>query len=379
MDSEIAKRVVLEIGPAAGRIRNSEPSFVTLRSGRILMAYCRFGPSASDFGPATIVCRHSDDGGTSWSARDRLLVGPEGGVNVMCPTLLRLKDGRIALFNLRKDRAGVDEASLCQPWVRYSEDEGRTFSRPRRVIRVPGYFNLNNDRVIQLESGRLLVPVCLHRFRTTSFPTEARPRPVVTFSPAGLVSFYYSDDATNWFESVTSDYRCLGPGRGLQEPGAVELADGRLLAWCRAGQAATAHAPNCQWRASSRDGGLTWTPFRPWREFPSPCSPMSLRRMPGSTALLAVWNDHSGRFRLPPSASASKERTPLVSAVSRDGGRTWGAFRLIESAPDRGFCYTAIHVAGEHVLLGYSAGKTPAEFGLQRLRVSRIRAGELGL
>lgn len=376
----LPKQIVLELGPTARNRRNSEPSFVTLRGGRILMAYCRFGASASDFGPACIASRYSDDGGLTWSARDRVLVPRDDAVNVMSPTLLRLQDGRIALFSLRKERTGIDDTYTCQPWVRYSVDECRTFGPPLRMIRAPGYFNLNNDRVIQLASGRLLAPVCLHSYRTSSFPTPARRKPVVTANPSGLVSFYYSDGGHAWYESVTSDYRCLGPGRGLQEPGVVERADGTLLAWCRAGQGPSASVPNCQWRASSRDGGLTWTPFRPWADFPSPCSPLSIKRVPDSPLLLAVWNDRSGRFRTPPPTPGSKGRTPLVSAVSRDHGRTWGNHRLIEAAPDRGFAYTAIHFAGDDVLLGHGAGGGRAdEMGLQRLRINRVRRADLGL
>jgi hypothetical protein len=203
---------------------------------------------------------------------------------------------------------------------------------------------------------------------------------MVTANPSGLVSFYYSDDGVSWFESVTNDYRCLGPGRGLQEPGVVELANGRLLAWCRARQGDTALTPNRQWRATSRDGGLHWSAFTPWNDFPSPCSPLSIKPVPGSSDLLALWNDHSGRFRLPAATPGSKGRTPLVSAVSRDCGKTWGDHRLIESAPDRGFAYVAIHFAGEHILLGYSAGGgDEKEKGLQRLRVSRIRRQDLGI
>lgn len=380
MKNEIAKQIVLELGPTGHNRRNSEPSFVTLRNGRILLAYCRFGSSFSDHGPARIVTRHSDDGGITWSERDRVIVAREGDTNVMAPSFLRLRDGRIALFNLRKDRTGIDGTYFCRPWVRYSEDECRTFGPPVPITRVPGYFNLNNDRVIQLQSGRLIAPVCLHTFRTSSFPTPAHPKPVVSFNPSGLLSFYYSDDGATWFESVTNDYGGLGTGRAMQEPGVVELADGRLLAWCRAGQGKTPAGGNYQWTSGSRDSGLTWMPFKPWKDFPSPCSPLSIKRVPDSPTLLAVWNDHSGRFKTPPPTPGSKGRTPLVSAISRDRGRTWGDHRLIESSPDRGFCYVAIHFAGDHVLLGHSAGGGgPDERGLQRLRVNRIERAGLGL
>ena len=87
--------------------------------------------------------------------------------------------------------------------------------------------------------------------------------------------------------------------------------------------------------------------------------------------LLALYNDHSGRFPFPP-----KKRNPFVAAISHDGGRTWPHRRLIESDPDGLYHYTAIHFVGDAVLLGYCAGDSKIG-ALNRLRIRRVTLDEL--
>jgi hypothetical protein len=96
--------------PSEGNPRNTEGAFVTLKDGRILLAYSRFS-GTSDHAAATITGRFSSDGGRTWTETDTPVVGNEGGMNVMSVSLLRLADGRIALFYLRKNSLGD-----CRPW-----------------------------------------------------------------------------------------------------------------------------------------------------------------------------------------------------------------------------------------------------------------------
>ena len=98
----------------------------------------------------------------------------------------------------------------------------------------------------------------------------------------------------------------------------------------------------------------------------SPVSPASIKRLPGSANLLAVFNDHSGQFPF-----SKGKRTPLVAAISSDHGRTWPQRRLLESNPDGWYCYTAIHFTGDAVLLAYCAGDSKVG-GLNRLRLRRV-------
>jgi len=50
-----------------------------------------------------IVGRLSSDGGRTWASHDVPLVDAEGKLNVMSVSLLRLRDGRIAMFYGKKN------------------------------------------------------------------------------------------------------------------------------------------------------------------------------------------------------------------------------------------------------------------------------------
>lgn len=348
---------VLDLPPVPENPRNSEGDFVTLADGKVLFAYTRFTGGANDAAAAVIASRVSDDGGQTWSDEDHVLVDNEGGQNVMSVSMLRLHDGRIALFYLRKN--AVDD---CRLYMRISEDEAATFSEPRPAISAPGYFVVNNDRVIQLSTGRLIVPASFKMHRPTA------PRASV-----GIARFFYSDDAgETWLEGQEWWALPVPSTSGLQEPGVVELRDGRLWSWSRT-------TTGCQWAMHSHDGGDTWSPPHP-TEFRSPNSPMSVKRLGADGPLLAIWNDRSDRVNhwgLPRPGSISRERTPLACAVSHDDATTWTDHRLIESDPEHGYAYIAVHILDDAVLLGYCAGGPDDGGNLNRLRLRRIPLSEL--
>jgi sialidase-1 len=89
--------------------------------------------------------------------------------------------------------------------------------------------------------------------------------------------------------------------------------------------------------------------------------------VPGTILMLGVFNDHSGKFPFP-----KGRRTPLVSALSDDAGKTWHSQKLIEGDPDGWYCYTAIHFIGDEVLLAYCAGDKVVG-GLNRLRIRKTK------
>jgi hypothetical protein len=61
----------------------------------------------------------------------------------------------------------------------------------------------------------------------------------------------------------------------------------------------------------------------------------------------------------------------LVAAISKDGGATWGAPKVLEGDPDGWYCYTAIHFVGDDVLLAYCAGDSAKKTYLNVLRLRR--------
>lgn len=332
---------VLVLPPSGQNPRNSEGDFAQLNDGRILFIYTHFTGGGADESAAYLAARASSDGGRTWTAEDTIIVPNEGRQNVMSVSLLRLKSGEIALFYLRKNS---DED--CRPYLRRSTDEGKTWGEPALCIPREGYFVVNNDRVVQLTTGRLVIPAALH-----SLPGKG-------FIGRGISMCFLSDDnGQTWRQSATTLEAPPDSGSGLQEPGVIELKDGRLMMLCRTDQ-------GCQIRSWSTDGGNTWSPAER-TEIMSPVSPATFERIPKTGDILLAWNDHSKDPAL------GSKRTPLTLAISRDEGQTWGHVKNIEDAPDGCYCYTAMEFVGDYVLLGYCAGDKTIG-GLNRLKVVRI-------
>ena len=330
-------QIVLDLPPGPGNPRNSEGAFITLKDGGILYVYSRFcGESRDDHATANLAARRSVDGGRTWTGEDEIVIANEGGMNVMSVSLLRLQSGEIALFYLRKN-----SFSDCRPVMRRSFDEGRTWGEPVECITdEAAYYVLNNDRVIQLRDGRLLFAVSRHDFAGG------------TFDNLGEVATFFSDDnGATWRRGKpTLPVRTPdGVRHAAQEPGVVELADGRILLWIRTDA-------GCQYFSHSLDRGETWSEPQP-SPFVSPLSPASMKRLPTGD-LLTLWNDHASRPEMKTRGPswAHGARTPLAAAISHDHGETWGVAKLLEDDPNGWFCYTAIHIVNDGtVLLAYCA------------------------
>jgi sialidase-1 len=322
----IKNNVVLEIKPGVGNPRNSEGSFVTLKNGNILFVYSRYtSGTGDDHDPAFLASRFSSDGGRTWTEKDDTVLNNEGGMNVMSVSLLRLKNGEIALFYLKKNTIND-----CVPYVRFSRDEAKTWSEAIPCITdQSGYFVLNNDRVIQLKSGRLLFGVALHKNLNAYMGGSGN-----------LFSYYSDDNGRTW----KAGQELKGPKDILtQEPGVVELKNGDVMMFIRA-------TGGTQLVSYSKDKGETWTNAVPYN-LKSPLSPASIERIPGTRDLFAIWNNNDGRI-----PNVKDHRTPLTIAISKDDGKTWLHIKNIEADPDGWYCYMAIHFDKNNVLLSYCAG-----------------------
>lgn len=145
--------VSLNVEPTKENPRNPESSFATLASGRIIFCFSQFYGGAADESPARIVLIHSDDQGRTWSAPE-VVVENTSGKNLMSVSLLRLASGKLAMFYCVKN-SWID----CRPHMRVSADDGATWSEAKLVLAAPGYFVVNNDRVIQTSKGRIIIPL----------------------------------------------------------------------------------------------------------------------------------------------------------------------------------------------------------------------------
>lgn len=351
----MSSEIILQLNNKRNNPRNSEGAFIALADGRVMFAYTRYyGKSWNDNATATISARFSSDGGLTWSQRDRLLVANEGGFNVMSPSLLHMGDKRIGLFYLKKNHLHD-----CRLFLRTSGDDGRSWSEAERCIPAPGYFVVNNDRVVRLKSGRIVIPAAYHRPRI-----EGETKDLAGWDWRAIALFFHSDDnGRTWNESADWWGLPVENQSGLQEPGLIELKNGTLYAWARTDTGR-------QWQMISPDQGITWSPPKASR-FISPCSALSIKRIPATGDLLAVWNDHSNRWKLENPVRSSWGRTPLVAAISSNEGKSWKKAKLLENDERRGYCYTAIHFDQNAVLLAYSCGGVHSGV-LQDLCIRRI-------
>jgi sialidase-1 len=314
---------VLKLLPGNNNPRNSEGDFVTLKDGRVFFVYSHYtGTSGDDNATAYLAGRYSADKGKTWS-EDITVVEQEGTMNVMSVSLLRLQNGEIALFYLKKN-----SETDCIPMIRISTDETASWSAPVPCITdKPGYFVLNNNRVIQLKSGRLLQAVALHQS-----PGETKSANV-----GRLWSYFSDDNGKTW----KSSQEVANPGAVVtQEPGMVELKNGDVLMFIRT-------TAGVQYFSFSKDKGETWSPVEP-SNIKSPCSPAIIARIPSTGDLLMVWNDNG----------TSQKRTPLNVAISKDEAKTWINNKILESKPDGVYCYPAVHFVDNAVLLNYSDWST---------------------
>lgn len=332
--------------PRPGNARNSEGDFIELKDGRILFVYTHFTGGGSDHAAGHLAGRYSSDGGKTWTKEDVVIVPQSGGFNDMSVSLLRLQNGNIALFYARKNST-LD----CRPVMRVSTDEAKSWSDPIEVITDElGYYVLNNDRVIQLEDGRLIMAVALHN-------SEAHEKP----NWDGHVMCYYSDDSGKTWKRNTT---ILAPEREdgtrliAQEPGLIELKEGRLMMFIRTNAGA-------QLFSYSKDRGETWSKPKV-STLQSPVSPATIERIPTTGDLLVAWNNHENIDEV-----RKGKRTPFAVAISKNEGETWTNVRTLEDDPNGWYCYTAMDFVGEHVLLGHCAGDR-RKGGLNLTQITRF-------
>ncbi|WP_391572144.1 sialidase family protein [Cohnella sp.] len=355
-------KVVLELSPSEDNPRNSEGSFIDLKDGRLMFVYSRFvGETEDDYAFALIAKRYSSDQGNSWS-EDEIIASPReyDALNIMSVSLLRLANDDIGLFHLI--RYGFHDTRL---YLRRSSDEGETWSKAVCCMPGPGYYNVNNDRVIRLSSGRLVIPACYFRLQGNDTTDLS------SWDPRAILMFCLSDDdGATWRESRSFHALPVAWSKaGFDEPGVIELTNGTVWAWIRTDLGR-------QYESLSADGGETWSVPTP-SIFTSPSSPLSMKRIQHwNNVLLAVWNPIP-TYQTRIYERHSGGRSPLVGAISRDEGKTWEEEIAIETDERSGYCYTAIHFVDDSVLLAYAAGNADEGFCLRRLRIRKMKLSEL--
>lgn len=350
--------VVRELRPNVemGNPRNSEGTFLETEKDGIIFVYSRFrGNDPADHAYADLCLMRSMDGGRSFDEGEIILTCEgEEGVNMMSPSLLRMKNGDIGLFYLV--RVTYD---ITKIYLRRSADGGRTWGERVCCSTYDYFFVINNDRVIRTNSGRIVIPAAAHRAYRGSL--DSRP---------DTVFFLSDDDGSTWRVSAG---KCSLPqsshcAAGLQEPGVVELGNGVLWAWART-------ELGRQYETFSMDGGDTWTACQP-SQFTSPNSPLCMRRGDDGK-LYAIWNpipEYNGREKV---GYFTGGRTPMVIAASGNDGKSFTEPVAFEWDKESGYCYCAIFFTKDALLLAYCAGGKEERSCLVKTRIRRIEKAEL--
>ena len=351
--------------------RNGEGSLIRLNDGRIMYAYTDYyGTEGDDHATARISAYYSSDEGESWVDGGVLVAKDDEAMNIMSVSLLRMQNGDLGVAYLRKSMKGED--LLCMPYLVRSSDEGKTFSKPVCCAASDGYYVVNNDRLVRLSNGRILLPAAYHG--------ESGYR-----SRAGVLKVLYSDDdGRSWKLSEDTVKSPYDDHIQLQEPGVYELPDGRVWMWCR-----TAYGH--QYQCFSEDGGVTWGNVMPAFRFTSPDSPMQVRKVGKYT--LSVFNPLAYNCtRTATEMWKSPKRTPYVCAFSLDGGLSFIDMKMtfcngkfddfvekcyyIEDDQSNSYCYPAILEVDGGFLVAYYHSNG-AESCLNCAKITKISFDEI--
>ncbi|GHH22760.1 sialidase family protein [Streptomyces lanatus] len=297
------------------------PAVVAAATGTLL-AFCEGRVnSAADHGHIDIVLKRSTDGGRTWGPL--AVVGDNNYHLAGNPAPIVLDTGRILLVYIRNHvsateagilRGEVSDADGRRIWVRYSDDEGVTWSSSKEItaqVKRPGWrwYATTPGHAIQLSTGRVVVPAN-HTIPPTGddIGTEARYNSghcLLSDDGGGSWRIGYVDENTDGYINVN-------------ETTAAELPDGRVYFNTRNDSV----SPGNRADAYSGDGGTTLTkPFRPQAGLVAPICQASVLQLRDPDVLL---------FSGPADPGA---RALMTIRASTDHGVTWRAVYPVDGLP----------------------------------------------
>jgi sialidase-1 len=308
-DKEAPEQVDVFVAGTEGYHTFRIPALIVSKKGTVL-AFCEGRKkSASDTGDIDVVLRRSFDGGKTWQPLQVVAdFGPDT-VGNPCPVVDRTT-GTIWL-PLTKNLGNENEKLIRDGkskggrtvWVTKSDDDGATWAAPVEITKDVSdpqwtWFATGPGCGIQLKSGRLLIP-CDH----TVLGTRAMRSHVI-----------YSDDhGKTWKKGGVA-------GDDTNECQVVEREDGSLLLNMR-----SYHKKNRRAVATSKDGGLTWSPVTLDDALIEPtCQASFLRYSDRQTG---------GKSRLLFANPASTKREKLMVRLSYDEGATWPVAKVLHAGP----------------------------------------------
>ena len=206
-----------------------------------------------------------------------------------------------------------------------SDDEGLTWTGGERLTPDTDRYAPMNQRIFATSRGRLIVPV------EQLLASEG-------LGPNQIGTVYSDDDGRSWQRSPIFGPPAPLPDRpeGFGEPAVVELADSRLWMVFRT---RFGHL----WQAWSTDDGASWGEASP-TPLVSPLSAVNAKRIPGSDAVIVIWNHakpgESEDWNAYP--NLWNPRSPLTYAVSKDNCQSWSEPVVIDTgtAAYPGICFS---------------------------------------
>ena len=300
------------------------PGIVVTNRGTLL-AYCEARKSLhGDWGTIDIMMRRRADGENTW-AKKRKLVNIEGKV-AQNPVALKQNLAKQGEITINNPVAIVDRQTsavhflFCVEYARCyymrSDDDGETFTEPADITGTFETFREDYDwkvlatgpgHGIQLENGRLLVPVWLS---TGTGGHAHRP---------SCVSLIYSDDhGQSWRRGqiVVAHPNPVNPSETVP----VQLHDGRVMFNIR-------HESKPRFRGIcfSPDGATGWSQITYDEQLPEPVCMGSIIRFTKQPAQkknrILFANPHN---------PDNRERKNVTVKLSYDEGKTWPVAKSIE-------------------------------------------------
>jgi sialidase-1 len=290
------------------------PSLIVTRGGALL-AFAEGRAKAADQARNKLILRRSGDSGRTWSAMQVLFDDGNRSVNNPC-AVLDQKTGRVMIMVQSypetasefsgKLQAGVEGESIVRSYLLNSDDEGKTWSRPRDVtaqVKRP-------EKVTTLSSGPGV------GIQLKQGPHAERILIPFNEGPPGLWRIYtaYSDDGGGTWKIGETAPDAGFKGKkdewqsSVNETQVVELADGSV----RLNTRQWGPGGDVRKTAVSRDGGQTWSAVEPVPELKVPSCMASIIRYPDPKRNLLIYSGPLG----------TKRENGTVF-FSQDDGATW--------------------------------------------------------
>lgn len=320
------------------------PGILTSPNGVILATVEARRGRGGDWDGNDVLLRRSSDGGVTWSAPQIVASCDDYG------------PGPISNFVMIAGRSdGSVHALYCHNYARVfylrSHDDGATWSAPREITESLEAFRerypwrviaTGPGHGIQLESGRLVVPVWMSTGEGGEFGAGK-----LGHRPSDVASIYSDDQGQTWQCGETVVYHSARV-RNPSETIPVQLSNGRVLFNIR-----SESTENRRLIATSPDGAHDWQ-IETWDEaLLEPVCMASILKLAqrseqGIPYIVFANPDNLENELVKPGGNLAHDRKRLTVKLSPDDCQTWTHARIIEAGPSG---YSDLAQAGDGAIL----------------------------